>query len=84
LLAIDRSQRARIKRSESAPSKVVVDLRAHGGECRAEGAQTVITLLAPETWPTRLPGRYPNRAILWQLTLLHNGREYRYWLPIFD
>ena len=63
---------------------VTYPLEEHTCECRAEGAQTVITLLAPETWPTRLPGRYPNRAILWQLTLFHNGREYRYWLPIFD
>ena len=60
------------------------DLDEHSTDAHTEPHGTVITFRIPESWPTRLPGHYPNRAILWQLTVRHNGRAYKYWLPAFD
>lgn len=60
------------------------DLDDHSTDARTEPHGTVITFRIPESWPTRLPGHYPNRAILWQLTVRHAGQDYRYWLPAFD
>lgn len=60
------------------------ELDDHSTEAQHEPHGTVITFRIPESWPTRLPGHYPNRAILWQITVRHNGRAYQYWLPAFD